>query len=248
MKTSFISLLCMFLGTISFAQDFNVARAQQLQPKNKFRVMNLDLTTGFALIVIILMFSCSDKQKKHFSYYPNGNIEAEIDLDENGEFHGLGIEYYPNGELKAKTEMNHGKTHGRSIVYWPNGNVLSEETFIDGKRNGESIEYNKEGKIVNRTFFSFGRRQGLVKEYYDSGTLKSHFEYDSNKLYGIQKMFHKNGSLGTIGEARNDLKEGIWYFFDQFGDTLSIILYEKDSIVREEFYKESIVIDDNQSD
>jgi antitoxin component YwqK of YwqJK toxin-antitoxin module len=62
-------------------------------------------------------------------YFPNGNIQADLPLDEFGQYHGTGNFYHENGKLQSTGEYNHGLKTGQWKVYDEAGRLLTTDSF-----------------------------------------------------------------------------------------------------------------------
>ena len=61
------------------------------------------------------------------SYYKNGQLQANLPLDEFGQYNGTGKFYYEDGSLQSTGSYNHGFKTGAWKVY----NEKGKETAID---------------------------------------------------------------------------------------------------------------------
>ena len=105
------------------------------------------------------------------SYFPNGNIEYEVEyinnkLDgvsrvwledgtliseseyNNGQPHGIWMQYHPNGSIKHKFHYEYGKKNGDEKWYYENAQIKSEQKFIHGKPETEIIRWKPDGTLV----------------------------------------------------------------------------------------------------
>lgn len=67
-------------------------------------------------------------------YYPNGQLIAELPLDEYGQYHGNATYYFMNDEIQSMGEYIHGIKTGKWRNYTENGKLLSIEDFDEGGR------------------------------------------------------------------------------------------------------------------
>ncbi|MFT4600005.1 MAG: antitoxin component YwqK of YwqJK toxin-antitoxin module [Arenicella sp.] len=84
---------------------------------------------------------------------------------------------------------------GQFKEYFPNGALK-----IEGKNNAE------------------GNRNGLWISYYDNGIKWSESYYDNGIRDGHSLTFFPNGGIRYIGEYKNDIKIGLWKFYDEAGE------------------------------
>lgn len=69
-------------------------------------------------------------------YYTNGQIQAELPLDEFGQYHGKSIYYYEDGSIESGGNYIHGLKNGK----WQNFN-------IEGRLIATN-EYDQNGQII----------------------------------------------------------------------------------------------------
>lgn len=70
-------------------------------------------------------------------YYANGNLQADLPLDEFGQYHGTGIFYYENGNLQSTGSFYHGLKTGAWKVYDEKGKLTATDMF---DKNGQLIQ------------------------------------------------------------------------------------------------------------
>lgn len=62
-------------------------------------------------------------------YYTNGQLQADLLLDEFGQFHNSATYYYQNGMIQSKGYYVHGFKSGKWENYNENGKLTGTETF-----------------------------------------------------------------------------------------------------------------------
>lgn len=70
-------------------------------------------------------------------YYANGSIQADLPVDEFGQFHGKGSFYYENGEVQSSGNYVHGFKTGEWKSYTESGELINTDT------------YNEKGQLIN---------------------------------------------------------------------------------------------------
>ena len=70
------------------------------------------------------------------AYYKNGQLQADLPLDEFGQYHGTGKFYYQNGSLQSSGNYLHGIKTGQWKVYDEKGKLTSTDEF---DKNGQVI-------------------------------------------------------------------------------------------------------------
>ena len=69
-------------------------------------------------------------------YYANGNLQADLPLDEFGQYHGTGTFYYEDGTVQSSGSFNHGLKSGEWKIYDEKGKLLTTDS------------YDKDGQLV----------------------------------------------------------------------------------------------------
>ena len=69
-------------------------------------------------------------------YYTNGNLQADLPLDEFGQYHGTGIFYYEDGNLQSQGNFTHGIKTGPWKIYDEKGKLTATDDF---DKNGQII-------------------------------------------------------------------------------------------------------------
>ena len=106
------------------------------------------------------------------TYYDNGNIKEEFEVNTKGDRHGVTRMYHDNGQLKfSMTHKNGKQTPGVTISYHNNGVKARESTLTEnGNLNGE------------------------FKEWHDNGNIRHEGYYKEDKCF-VQKEYDKDGLL-----------------------------------------------------
>ena len=160
-------------------------------------------------------------------YYENGQIDAIIRLDDEGQTNGPYQHWYPNGQLAFHTEYGAGFAHTdkrwdeeghldletyydernqkrRELSYCSNGQLAYESTWdADGKRDGLSKHFNEQGQLIDGLLY----RSGVLTEsrkWSDSGRLIYEVEYgDDGSLKSSRKYSEISGNLLAKGREYN---------------------------------------------
>lgn len=70
-------------------------------------------------------------------YYPNGNLQADLPLDEFGQYNGTGKFYYEDGNLQSQGNFTHGLKTGQWKIYDEKGKLTATDEF---DKNGQLIQ------------------------------------------------------------------------------------------------------------
>ncbi|WP_436516212.1 toxin-antitoxin system YwqK family antitoxin [Ekhidna sp. To15] len=139
------------------------------------------------------------------TYYDNGTLKSEIQVDTTNNRHGLSKNYYPDGTLKTEIAYNHG-TKEKAIQYYENGNKYLEFNYKNGRKEGKRTKYWENGKV--QSYLEYKKdypRAGLV-EFNKSGKQRKNYpnlivrQYDNLKTNGeyiVEVYFDKQPARGT---------------------------------------------------
>ena len=106
-------------------------------------------------------------------FYPNGNLQSEIEYV-NGRPKGMYKIYYENGNVEEAGNWNRNKNTGEFKRYYENGQLMQSFNFADnGKRNGEQLYFYENGEIEVKVNMQDGKENGVLKRYFPNGELKS---------------------------------------------------------------------------
>ena len=74
---------------------------------------------------------------KHVSWYPNGQVMEEVEVNDNDDYHGTFVSFYENGQKKEEGQYRDNKKHGRWIKYDEKGNITEEVVYDKGVKQEE---------------------------------------------------------------------------------------------------------------
>lgn len=126
-------------------------------------------------------------------YHDNGQLRVEMNMRENGRYHGAWVEYHPNGFISKKTQ------------------------FVDGHQEGKYYEYSDtfENVILERSSYVQGRMHGLCSLYYANGKLREKGKYIDGLRVGKWTQYYQvYGTSRPLkkfeGEYVQGQKHGTW--------------------------------------
>lgn len=83
-----------------------------------------------------IILSKQNARKYFASFYSNGQIEADLPLDEYGQFNGTAVYYFFNGKIQSTGKYVHGFKNGK----WDNFNETGEKLPTE--------EYDENGRLI----------------------------------------------------------------------------------------------------
>jgi antitoxin component YwqK of YwqJK toxin-antitoxin module len=64
--------------------------------------------------------------------------------------------------------------------------------------------------------------------FYDNGEKWSETFYDKGKRHGATNVYFQSGKLQISGWYKNDLKDSLWFFYDEAGKEIDRRAYRED--------------------
>ncbi len=140
--------------------------------------------------------------------------------------------------LKSNPDIKHG-------LYQKYGNnkLKIEGYYKDGLKDSLWTEYGYSGTINTRGHYRNDKKEGLWTEYGYKGKIKSQGNYHDGKKSEQWKTYFSDGiSLRNQGNYKEDIRIGIWEFFDEQSGLIQKYNFNTKELL---FYKNPT---DNQSD
>ena len=188
------------------------------------------------------------------TYYPNGQIKSEgnrvdFELDSTWIFYselgekvsvinyGAGkrngdVETYENGVLHEVSDYENDQKINESTIFYPTGEQKRKIPFAEGKENGTGYEFDVDGRIIT------------ILEYRD-GNLRTVEKVNRTDNQGKKRgpwvEFYPHGVVSMEGYYMNDLKNGIFKYYNRKGDLINLEKYRDDQLVRDS--EESVILD-----
>ena len=180
-------------------------------------------TTILLLIVLSCSFSCDHfKQSANEevtdpgvikSYFKNGKLKAEFQIDADKKRHGLSKTFYESGKPRTEITYTHGNKE-RAIQYYENGNKYLDLHYKDGFKHGERIKYWDNGQVHSKLEYDYNHPKIGLEEYNRKGKkLKKYPKLMVKQIdrlsvtgeYIVEIYFDKNSGRGTyyVGKLTN---------------------------------------------
>ncbi len=171
-------------------------------------------------------------------YYEDGKIKAISRFFEKG-LRSFTTTYFTNGKLMS--EGYYISTHKDSTWKYYNGYdvVIREEFYRSNLKNGEWKTYYDDGSLTDKINWKNGKREGPWEQNYSGGTLKTQFKND--KLEGNYQVFTPTGKLRNQGKYINNLREGLWFWYNEEGLPNKRYVYKSDKLINK-----SLVVYENK--
>lgn len=120
----------------------------------------------FALIFYVSVFPQEGLVK---FYYPNGNVEAEINFKEKVR-EGEAKFFYENGNVKEERIYLNGRVEGLVKIYSDSGKLKEVFVIENGRREGPTNLFDENGNYISDVYYEAGKLvvQPIVEDYYTS--------------------------------------------------------------------------------
>ena len=128
-------------------------------------------------------------------YFSNGNVAAELKINDKGDRNGLQTFYYGTGAKSEETNYKDGSLDGSSVTYYKNGHKKEEEYYVSNKRDGYYKQYYDNGAIKGEGWYKEGQKQGPWKYYYVNGKIEYEQYLLNDKFDGYYKEYNINGDI-----------------------------------------------------
>ncbi len=153
--------------------------------------------------MIFSFLSCTTKNRKLISKWPNGQIKLEeISTDTPNVYNAR--EFYENGQLATDSRIENSKLNGKSVAYYKDGKLLGITEYKDSKINGQVLEFHRNGRLMFKGTQENGELVDTSIHYYQNGQPKIILLFKENRKIVINK-FDSSGK--TIKNATDSLLE-----------------------------------------
>ena len=138
----------------------------------------------------------------------------------------------PSNGISIHNTNKQSGTITKTVHQAPSGYSSTEKTYMDGVLINEKL-IRSDGKLLKDENFSNGKLHGIRRAWEMYAPLNKtpilivEDNYENGKLNGLSKRWHFNGQLESEGINIDDLRNGIWKFWDESGKILTEGKYEK---------------------
>jgi uncharacterized protein len=186
------------------------------------------------------------------TYYPSGMKKSEGKRN-NFLLDSLWNFYNQFGDTTEKISYLMGKKNGYSLTYSYNktvnsdkrGVLISKELYVNDNREGRSYYFTNNGKLKEIVNYREGKRNGISLEFARDSLVTAYRMFvndimvenervnrnDTNKWrQGVWKDFFEDGRLKKEAYYRNDTLDGLYKEFNEKGNLIVSMIYEKGKI------------------
>jgi antitoxin component YwqK of YwqJK toxin-antitoxin module len=200
------------------------------------------------------------------SYYVTGVLKSEGKRS-NHMLDSIWIFFDQTGDTTEKISYLYGKKNGWYYKYKRDPSeglfILSRELYAGDQKEGTASIFFPDGSVKQTFTYYNGKKEGLSKEYDNAGNIITLFEYhndflvsrerinrtDAKKLkQGPWKDFYPDGKIKIEKTYTDDLLHGYYKEYDEKGNLIMTMLYEKGAIVKSNVEDETEIEISNKYD
>ena len=158
----------------------------------------------------------------------------------DGKSEGLQITYYDTGQIAQKVFIKNGKLRGEAPFYYKSGKVFMYRFFNDnGKIEGKLTTYLENGDPQSVIEYDNGERKESY-DYFQNGNLQTKRVYSNGGKEIFEIEYWKNGSIFSKGMIIDIYREGLYDYYNEYGNQIAKITYKKNNIVNSVFFQENL--------
>jgi antitoxin component YwqK of YwqJK toxin-antitoxin module len=184
------------------------------------------------------------------SYYVTGVKKSE-GTRTNHLLDSIWVFYDQSGDTTKKISYLYGKKNGWYYEYKKEpaaGNYIwLKELYAGDVKEGVSTIFFPDGRVRQTIAYNNGKKEGLSKEFDKEGIVISLLEYhndflvsrdrinrkdNKNLKQGPWKIFYSNGRIKNEATYVDDLLNGYYKEYDEKGNLVLTMLYDKGAIVK----------------
>jgi antitoxin component YwqK of YwqJK toxin-antitoxin module len=184
------------------------------------------------------------------SYYVTGVLKSEGKRS-NHMLDSIWIFFDQTGDTTEKISYLYGKKNGWYYKYKRDPSeglfIWSQELYAGDQKEGIASIFFPDGSVKQTFTYYDGKKEGLSKEFDNTGSIITLLEYhndflvsrerinrtDAKKLkQGPWKEFYPDGKIKVEKTYTDDLLHGYYKEYDEKGNLIMTMLYEKGAIVK----------------
>lgn len=139
--------------------------------------------------------------------YPNGSISSQ-GMIKNGKPEGFWTSYYVTGIKKSEGKRTNFLLDSIWVFYDQSGDTTEKINYLYGKKNGWYYKYKNDPSqgvfIQSRELFAADKKEGTAYNYFPDGKVQQSFTYSNGKKEGLSKEYDEEGNIITLLEYNKD--------------------------------------------
>lgn len=203
-----VVLICVFMSTVSFAQNLNRTDA------NGNRIGQWEKQYNNGKVRYRGQFE-NGKEVGFFHFYTETNQTKPYLVKEFIRGTTIAnVQFFSSiGNLESSGQMDGKNRIGKWTYYGTKGEVVLEENYLNGKLSGLVTVYYHDGKITEESHYKDGVLHGQNKRYSSEGKLISDMMYSNGQLHGKIVYYDNKGVITQTGNYANGKRVGRWEFY-----------------------------------
>ena len=142
---------------------------------------------------------------------------------------GLQTKYHFNLKKKSEGLIIDGQKQGEWKYWDKSGNLEMIINYQNGLKHGDFSSFHQ-NKINSYAFYTHDTATHIILFYPNEKKLTEKY-FKHGKIDSVALSWFRNGNLQLFEEYDEGEKTGLWYEFNQEGDTISIKSYKNDSLI-----------------
>ena len=186
--------------------------------------------------------------------YSDRGVKLSEGERKNEEPHGV-WRFYENGALAETCEFQEGLRQGIQTL-WNEGVLSDSILWVGGKRDGVAKSFRPDGTLAQEMPYEKDKREGKAVQFdsneephgyrwYKNDRLVASETFnrrdDQNRKTGPWKVFHASGRVLETGFYMEDLRHGVFQFFDARGSVIKVVEYRWGKEVVQEVSRNPVI-------
>jgi antitoxin component YwqK of YwqJK toxin-antitoxin module len=164
-----------------------------------------------SFVLICKLSFCQENEVLKDGYqifkYPNGSVSSQ-GMIKNGKPEGFWTSYYVTGIKKSEGKRTNYLLDSIWVFYDQSGDTTEKINYLYGKKNGWYYKYKSDPSrgvfIQSRELFAADKKEGTAYTYFPDGKVQQTFIYRNGKKEGLSKEYDEEGNLITLLEYNKD--------------------------------------------
>ncbi len=145
---------------------------------------------------------------------------------------GTMYQFHEGSQKKRETSYVKGVKSGSETIWYESGAKKADSAWYQGMLHGTYREWHESGQLQVESQYENGRLQGPYAAWYGNKQERLKLMYHQDTLSGISEEWYENGTVKTKGLWRSGVRQGLWTWFDRYGDELFRIEYDNGVVIR----------------
>ena len=186
-------------------------------------------------MISVLLMGCSKEPVNIDTLVSRNDIYYSINSDVP--YSGRVFSTYINGQNEFVGTLKNGHEEGLLTHWYENGQKQTEEYYKQGVLNGSFVLWYENGQKKIEGEYLDGEYDGLLKFWYESGNKESERLVNSKDTSVVINGWWENGNISTVGQFKNEEKDGVWIYRNRMGKITSEKRYKNGELINTKNYQ-----------